>query len=572
MATEELKAEKLAKEHRSISVAEFFERNKHLLGFSNNTKSLITCVREAVDNSLDACEDARILPKIYVELTETDEDIFKLIIEDNGPGIKRTSIPKIFAKLLYGSKFNLKQSRGQQGIGISASVLYAQLSTGHPVKIYSRIGDGNTHIFKLHINVQKNEPEIISDKTLDADGRGTRVELIVRGRYVKGKQSIEEYLKQTAIMNPCAQIVFVDPEGQQFEFSRAVDTLPVEAKSIKIHPYGLELGVLMRMLKNTEARTISSFFMTEFSRVGHNSAVQICTKAGLEPKLKPKRIDRIRAEALFKAIRKVKIQAPQTDCLSPVGEDAIKKGLKKEMNPEFISVVSRPPTVYSGHPFQIEVGLGYGGDLDKEGPIHLLRFANKVPLIYEQSACAITRAVLKSSWKRYGIQQSRNSFPTGPLAVVIHIASVWVPYTSEGKEAIASYNEIIKEVNLAIQDAARKLKTYLSKKTKAKDAEARKKTFQRYGSEIVDALASLTGLPKERISDSFNVLLSEKMKSFEVDLTDTGKGVEVQGEYITGLSSKTVSAETETIETEVVADNIDTDQLDSEDENRKGDD
>ena len=543
--TEELEANKLAKEHRSISVAEFFERNKHLLGFSNNTKSLITCVREAVDNSLDACEDARILPKIYIELTEIDEDVFRIIIEDNGPGIKRSNIPKIFAKLLYGSKFNLKQSRGQQGIGISAAVLYAQLSTGHSTKIYSRIGDGDTHIFKLRINVQKNDPEIISDKTVEADGRGTRIELIVRGRYVKGRQSIEEYIKQTAIMNPSAQIVFVDPEGQQFEFSRVVDTLPVEAKSIKIHPYGLELGVLMRMLKNTDAKSLTSFFTTEFSRIGHSTAVQICAKAGLDTRMKPKRLQRNDAESIFKAIKKVKIQAPPTDCLSPVGEEAIKKGLKKEMNPEFISVVSRPPTVYSGYPFQIEVGLGYGGNLDKEGPIQLLRFANKVPLIYEQSACAITRAVLKSSWKRYGIQQSRNSFPSGPLAVVIHIASVWVPYTSEGKEAIAPYDKIMKEVNLAIQDAARKLKHYLSKKTKVRDAEARKKTFIRYGSEIVEALAGLTGYPPERIEQSFNILLDEKMKTFEVDLTQVGKGVEVQEEYITGIGAKVHTVEPE---------------------------
>ena len=549
--SEEFIADKLAKEHRSISVAEFFERNKHMLGFSNNTKALITCVREAVDNALDACEDARILPKIYVELKEIDDEVFRVIIEDNGPGIKKKNIPNIFAKLLYGSKFNLKQSRGQQGIGISAAVLYAQLSTGRTTKIYSRIGDGKTHIFKLRINVSSNEPEILSDETIKADGRGTRIELTVRGRYIKGRQSIEEYIKQTAIMNPYAQMVFVDPQGQQFEFSRVVDTLPIEAKSIKLHPHGLEIGILMRMLKNTEARNLVLFFTSEFSRVGRNTAVQICTKSGLDTKMKPTTLSRTDTESLFKAIKKVNIQAPQTDCLSPVGAEAIKKGLKKEMNPEFISVISRPPAVYSGYPFQIEVGLGYGGDLDKEGPIHLIRYANKVPLIYEQSACSITRAVLKSNWKRYGIQQSKNSFPTGPLAVVVHIVSVWVPYTSEGKEAIASYDDILKEINLAIQEAARKMKIYISKKVKIKEAEARKKIFHIYCTDVIDALANITDHPRQKIEDGFNALINEKMKAFEVDLTNAGKGVEIQEEFITGIKSDSISnSEEQTIDTE----------------------
>jgi DNA topoisomerase VI subunit B len=537
---EEHIANELAKNHRSISVAEFFERNKHLLGFSNNTKSLITCVREAVDNALDACEESRILPSIYIELNEISEETFKLVIEDNGPGIKKSNIPNIFAKLLYGSNFNLKQSRGQQGIGISASVLYSQLSTGRSTKIYSRIGDGKTHIFKLRINVDKNEPEIISDETIKAEGRGTRIELIVRGRYVKGKQSIEEYLIETAIMNPYAQIVFVDPEGKSTEFTRVVNELPVAAKSIKPHPYGLELGILMRLLKNTKASTIPNFFSTEFSRIGRDTSTQICKKAKLETKLKPSHLSRDDAENLLKAIKSTKIQAPPTDCLSPVGEESIKKGLKKEMNPEFVSVVSRPPSVYSGYPFQIEVGIGYGGDLNRDGPIQLMRFANKVPLIYEQSGCAITKSVLKSNWKRYGVQQSKNTFPTGPIAIVIHIASVWVPYTSEGKEAIANYSEIIKEVQKGIQEAARKLKSYLAKKQKIKDAQSRKNTFQKYSLEIIEALHSLTNIKKEQIEQSFNNLLEKKMEAFEVDLTKVSKGVTIDEDYINAKPQKSI--------------------------------
>ncbi|MEA2003977.1 MAG: DNA topoisomerase VI subunit B, partial [archaeon] len=360
-------AESNAKDHRSISVAEFFERNKHLLGFENDQKSLLTCVREAVDNALDACEDARILPTIYIELKQLDVNIFKLIIEDNGPGIVKRNIPKIFAKLLYGSKFNLKQSRGQQGIGISASVLYSQLTTGKPTKIYSKTGDGQTHIYELNINTKRNEPDIISELSVDGDGHGTRIEMCIKGKYTRGKQSVEEYLMETAIMNPFASLVYINHEGKQFEYPRAIDSLPVRASAIQPHPHGLELGILMRLMKHTDSRNMTGFFTTELSRVGRGNAVDICNRAGINPKTNPRRLSRDDVDKLLKALNSAKIQKPPTDCLSPVGEEAIKKGLKKEMNPEFIAVVSRSPVVYKGHPFQIEVGIGYGGDLKSDG-------------------------------------------------------------------------------------------------------------------------------------------------------------------------------------------------------------
>ena len=520
-------AESNAKDHRSISVAEFFERNKHLLGFENDQKSLLTCVREAVDNALDACEDARILPTIYIELKQLDASIFKMIIEDNGPGIVKRNIPRIFAKLLYGSKFNLKQSRGQQGIGISASVLYSQLTTGKPTKIYSKTGDGNIHIYELNINTKKNEPDIVSELTVDGEGHGTRIEMCIKGKYTRGRQSVEEYLMETAIMNPFASIVYINPEGKQFEYPRAVDTLPVEANSIQPHPHGLELGILMRLMKQTDSRNMTGFFTTELSRVGRGNAVDICNRAGINPKTNPKRLSRDDVDKLLKSLHTAKIQKPPTDCLSPVGDDAIKKGLKKEMNPEFIAVASRSPVVYKGNPFQIEIGIGYGGDLKSDGTIALMRFANKVPLIYQQSACAITRSIAKIDWKRYGLKQSNGSLPSGPVAIVVHMASVWVPYTSEGKEAIASYTAIIKEVTLAIQEAARKLGLYVSKKRQSKEAEDRLKAFDIYAGELCEALSDITGVNTENIHTSLKKVIEEKVGDTSIVLH--GKGMEIQG-------------------------------------------
>ncbi len=517
-------AKELAKEHREISVAEFFERNKHLLGFENLQKSLLTCVREAVDNALDACEDARILPQIYVELKEIGENRFKIIVEDNGPGIVKKNIPKIFAKLLYGGKFNLCQSRGQQGIGISASVLYAQLTTGKPTKIYSRIGDGKSHVYVLHINISKNEPEIISEETLTGvNGHGTRVEMEIKGKYIKSRLSVNEYLQQTAIMNPFAQIIYIAPDGKETEFPRVVDKLPPKSKNIKPHPHGVELGILIRMLRATTARNIAGFLTSDFSSIGRTTAIKVCEKAEVDHKISPKSITRSEADKILDALQEERIQKPPTNCLSPIGADAIREGLTKEIHPEFVATLSRKPTVYSGHPFIVEVGIAYGGDLEKEGNISLLRFANKVPLLYRQSACALTKSVTQTSWRRYGLKQSSGALPQGPVAILIHFASVWIPYTSESKEAIAAYPVIMKEVRLALQEVSRKLALYLSKKRRSKYQEERIAMFKRYASEIAVALSGLTGKEKEKIEENMMKLVEEKIKKLELETEENSE-------------------------------------------------
>ena len=369
--------------------------------------------------------------------------------------------------------------------------------------------------------------------------------MCIKGKYTRGKQSVEEYLMETAIMNPFASLVYINHEGKQFEYPRAIDSLPVEASAIQPHPHGLELGILMRLMKHTDSRNMTGFFTTELSRVGRGNAVDICNRAGINPKTNPRRLSRDDVDKLLKALNTAKIQKPPTDCLSPVGEEAIKKGLKKEMNPEFIAVVSRSPVVYKGHPFQIEVGIGYGGDLKSDGTISIMRFANKVPLIYQQSACAITKSITKIDWKRYGLKQSNGSIPTGPVAIVVHMASVWVPYTSEGKEAIAAYSAIIKEVTLALQVAARKLGLYVSKKRQSKEAEDRLRAFDIYAGELCEALADITGVNTENIHTSLKKVIEEKVGDTSIVLH--GKGMEIQDTK--GTIENTADKATETADT-----------------------
>jgi DNA topoisomerase-6 subunit B len=509
-------AEKLAAKQRNISVAEFFERNRHLLGFDNKRKALLTVIKEAVDNSIDACEEAKILPEIKVQIIEMSEDRFKCIIEDNGPGIVKKQIPNIFARLLYGSKFHtMKQARGQQGIGISAAVLYAQLTTGRPARIWSRTGsDKPAHYFELHIDTNKNEPEIIKEEEIQwKKDHGVKIELDVSASYQKGDQSVDSFLKQTAIANPHATFIYTNPKAEQLIFARVEEKLPKEPTEIKPHPYGVELGIMLKMLKNTESRTLSSFLQNEFSRVGNQTAKEICDNAGLFTNMKPDELQLPHVEKLLEGIKKTKIISPSTDCIVPIGEALLEKGLRKEIPAEFYVSVSRKPDVYKGIPFVVEVALAYGGEQPSDESIRILRFANRVPLLYQQGSCASNKSIIQTNWRPYGLSQSQNSVPQGPLTVVVSLVSVWPPFTSEAKEAIAHYPEIIKEMKLAIQEAGRKLGSYVNKKRRVADQQERVSIFENYIPEVAETLYKLTGTSKEKLAEGLRKML-EKNKEY----------------------------------------------------------
>lgn len=511
----EIKAVELAKHQREISISEFFAKNRHLLGFDNPRKALLTAIKEAADNSLDACEEARILPELFIEIDQINENRFKIVVEDNGPGIVKEQIPRVFGKLLYGSKFHsLKQSRGQQGIGISAAAMYGQLTTGKPIKVISRISPKRpAHYYELHLDTAKNEPEIIRDEEKEwVKETGTRIEFELEAKYQKGQQSVDQYLKQTAISNPHARILYKNPEGERITFERATNDLPREPKKIKPHPYGIELGFLIKMLRITHSKTLQQFLTEDFSRVSIKVAKEICEKSKLFERTKPSVITREQAEILYKSIQETKIMNPPTDCISPITEEVIIKGLKKEINAEFYTAITRPPVVYRGNPFQIEVGIAYGGDLSKDELVRLMRFANRVPLLYQQSACATFRSVVSTKWNSYGLSQSRGTLPAGPMIIFIHIASVWVPFTSESKEAIAHYPEIIKEIKLALQECGRKLVAHIRKTRRATDQKERLNLFEKYIPEIASSLSNLTDVSKKDLQEGLSKILNKSIK------------------------------------------------------------
>ncbi len=508
---------------REISVSEFFTKNRHLLGFDNPRKALLTCVKEAVDNALDACEEAGILPDVAVKLEALDHASpsqatrFRITITDNGPGIVRQQIPPIFAKLLYGSNFHrLRMSRGQQGIGISAAGMYAQLTTGKPVQITSRTGPrAPAHYFEVQIDTKKNEPRILDKDQVAWDSpRGTQVSMEIEGRYQKGRASVDEYLEQTIIANPHVKLTYVTAEGETKEYPRTYEQLPPQPREIKPHPYGIELGMLLKMAQDTRSHSISGFLASDFSRVSPAVAAEICKIAGLSPNARTRDLHGEAAEKIYKAIQATKIMAPPTNCLSPIGERALLAGLYRQIKGEFYTAVTRPPAVYRGNPFVIEAGLAFGRAPDQAAPTpakkevplaegeaqkddhelaRVIRYANRVPLLYQPAACEITRAVLDTTWKNYGVAQSRGSLPAGPMVIFVHMASVWVPFTSESKEAIAEYDEIHKEITLALRECGRRLGAFLRRRERAHSEFRRRNIFELYIEEIVDSCHRLKG-------------------------------------------------------------------------------
>jgi len=618
-------AQSMAASQRDISVSEFFAKNRHLLGFDNPRKALLTTIKEAVDNSLDACEEAGILPEIWVHVEATGPNRYKVGVQDNGPGILKKQIPLIFGKLLYGSKFHrLRMSRGQQGIGISAAGMYGVLTTGKPVKIVSKISPRKpAHYYEIKIDTKKNLPEILNGKGEGEDippgaagtayiekhgiewievDHGTRVTIELEGKYLRGRGSIDEYLEQTAIANPHVTIHYLDPEsgsspeGTEQLYQRSTDQLPREPKEIKPHPYGIELGMLVTMLSDARGMTLSQFLTSSFSKVSPAVASRVCQVAGLGTRTSTAKVGRNEADKLYHALRETKIAAPSTDCISPIGEELLLKGLHHVVPGEFYVAATRPPAVYRGNPFQIEVALAYGGmssanrvpldvledllsetdartlrlfltttfyglgteaadqiikqaelsprsspsklkpaevkklheamksvNLEAGQTMNVLRYANRVPLQFQPAACAITQTVSGTNWRSYGLNQSRGQLPTGPVTIMVHMASVWVPFTSESKEAIAGYPEIQKELRLALQSAGRKLGMYLRRRLKVKQEGERRNIFLRYLGEVASAVSDINSADAKKLYDQLLVVAKKKTSTADTKFDERGQ-------------------------------------------------
>lgn len=530
-------AEELASKQREISVAEFFERNRQILGFDNPQRALLTCVKEAVDNGIDACEEAGILPDLLVEICKIGEDRLKVIVEDNGPGIVRREVPNVFGRLLYGSRFHAnRQARGQQGIGISAAVLYAGLTTATPAHIISKIQEGPTaYVCDLALDTSKNLPKILTEDALvwGEKAHGTRVELTIKGRYMRGRQSPYEYLRGTTIVNPHARVTLVEPDGSRTTWERAAAELPPIPKEIPPHPHGLELGELVQRLRRSKQKSLNDFLLLDLASITKRALPEILAGAGRTGRESPTALSGEEVEKLLAALKATSLPPPSAECLSPIGALLIKRGLKNVLGglkPDFYAPpVSRPPKVHGGCPFLVEVGLVYGGELPADQPIQLLRFANRVPLLFQQGACAITSTVASMDWRRYGLDQKTGALPTGPMLLLVHVASTKVPFTSEAKEAVAEQEDLVREIELAVQAAARNLKLHLSRRTRQAQAQEKFAIIRK----ILPKLAEKTSGLVDRPVPDLSRVITKIMDVVTIEAVGNGKDPEGNGTALT---------------------------------------
>ena len=521
-------ADKMAKNQKQIAISEFFEKNKHFLGFDSLQRSIITAVKEAVDNSLDACEEARILPDIRVKISKIDskKDILELQTEDNGPGIPQKSIEKVFGQLLFGSRFHaIRQSRGQQGIGITGVVMYSQLTTGKPTHVLSKIANDDTAVsVNIGLDTRKNKA-VKSDQTriiwenddLTRKEHGLRVTTRMKAKYQRGRQSVFQYLRMTSIVNPHADIMFTDPDGETYHWPRVTERLPSKVDAIKPHPHGIELGQLQRMCRESSDSRMTVFLRQNFSGVSMRAAKELCEAAELEITVKPKSLKPDDVRALLEAFqgervvngKAIKLLSPPTNCLSPIEEMLIKKGLSKTIDSKFVSTMTRAPTVSHGNPFQVEVGLIFGEGMAADKHVEVLRFANRVPLMYQQGGCLLTKAIESVDWRQYGLEQAGGKgVPKGPAAILVHLASTNVQFTSEAKEALSDNEFVFEETRRAMLEMGRGLRKHLEKKKKMAKTREKFELINDILPAIAEKSASILERPVPDLAGSITKIMS----------------------------------------------------------------
>jgi DNA topoisomerase-6 subunit B len=490
-------------EFQSISPSDFFYRNRELAGFSNPSRATYTAVRELLENSLDACEAQQELPEIYLRISEVggsqsaETAFYKLRIEDNGTGVPEEHVPMAFGSVFYGSKYTLKQSRGTFGLGGTMAVLYGQITTHQPMLVISSTG-GEIHEFTMMIDIQNNQANILKHnvKQNPTGWRGTVLELQMEGDYSRIMYRLLDYLKQTAMVNPFADMTYIDPKGRLYRYERGTDKMPPLPRAVEHHPHGVDVETFRRLISTTKARNLKEFMMMHFQGVGPTTADRFLKFAGLSPGAKPRNLG---TEDMVKIVRATKeytdFKRPDASCLSPIGEELLEAGIRKELGltgEDYIKVVTRKPSTYLGFPFVVEAAVATGPTVRKThgAGITLYRFANRIPLLFDEGSCVVWKAANKNiNWKTYKVEADTS------LAIAVHVCSTKIPYKSVGKEYMADQPEVEKEVTNAIREASRGVRVYISRKFRIARERRRLNIFNKYLPKIAEFAAKLAEKP-----------------------------------------------------------------------------
>ena len=485
--------------YQSISPSDFFYSNREIAGFSNPSRAIYASVRELLENALDACERQRVPPDIFLRLTEvsTSEggtNIYIMRIEDNGTGLPPKQIPSAFCRVFYGSKYTLQQARGTFGLGGTITILYGQITTHQPVVITSSTG-GDIHEFTMMIDIERNEPMILKHKVMEnkKGWRGTVVHLQMEGDYSRIKRRLLDYLKQTAMVSPYADITFVDPMGRLFRFERGTETMPPLPQPVKPHPHGIDVENFRRLVTITKARSMKEFMTGHFQGVGSKTADRFLKSAGIRNKTRPNSMEPEDIVTLVRAAKDFKdFKRPDATCLSPIGEELLEKGIRKELElteNDFLKVVSRKPSTYLGFPFIVETAIATGPTIRKQFKTGttIIRFANRIPLLFDESSGVIWKVVNKNiHWDTYNVSSDT------PMVVVVHVCSTKIPYKTVGKEYMADQPQVEKEITNVIRTSARSLRLFISRSIRIAKERRRLDIFAKYLPKIAEFSTKLS--------------------------------------------------------------------------------
>ena len=518
-----ISADDLAKEFKEHSVAEFFKKNKQMLGLYGKVRTLTTVVHEYVTNAIDACEEAGILPVVEVKIDELGNEYYEVTVRDNGPGLTQQTVGKALGKLLAGTKFHrLIQSRGQQGIGCAACTMLSQTTTGKETKVISGPAKHKPFSLEISIDPKLNEPKLANFKELAREFKGLAIQAKFKGvLYRESEQGVLEYLRRTAIANPHCEIKFRDPFGKTTIFKRTQNAIPRAPEAVKPHPNGVTVDEIISMSKSTDAKKTISFLKNDFDRMGNKAIEEIKKRTTFDLNKDPRQISWEESEEIVNAFKEIDFIAPKVEALRPIGEDQIKKSIQSIVEPEFLTVVTRRPQVYAGgFPFQVEIAIAYGGKagkrINEENRLEIMRFANRVPLLFDAGNCAITKAVHSIDWKRYDIRD----IDTAPLSVLVNFISVHIPYTGAGKQAIADEEEVIEELRLALMDSGRRAGRFISGKRREQEMQKKREIFYKYIPEISGALSSVAKVPDKSLRKCLEKMVLEKLKIDEAKMAE----------------------------------------------------